>query len=142
MTTNTEAFNVLIAGAGVAGLEAAFALRDLAGDRASVRLLAADSGFVYRPMVVGEPFGYAKARRYPLEEIAQDAGAQFIGGRLRWLDTEKRIVHCEDGGQHHYDALLVALGARKRTCLSHAVTVDDTRIDEQLHGLVQDIEAG
>ena len=44
---------VLIAGAGVAGLEAAFALRELAGDRVSVTLLAPNSDFIYRPLAVG-----------------------------------------------------------------------------------------
>src|ERR1039458_4549180 len=48
--------NVLIAGGGVAGLEAAFALRELAGDRARVALLAATDDYVERAWSVGEPF--------------------------------------------------------------------------------------
>ena len=52
-------FKVLIVGGGVAGLEAALALRDLAGDRVATTLLAAATEFVYRPMRVREPFGYS-----------------------------------------------------------------------------------
>lgn len=58
-----EPFEVLIAGGGAAGLESALALRDLAGDRVSLRLLAPNREFVYRPMVLQEPFGWARARR-------------------------------------------------------------------------------
>jgi 2-polyprenyl-6-methoxyphenol hydroxylase-like FAD-dependent oxidoreductase len=52
----TERFEVLIAGGGVAGLEAAFALRDLAGDRVAVSILAPTDELVYRPTSVAEPF--------------------------------------------------------------------------------------
>jgi NADH dehydrogenase FAD-containing subunit len=65
-------FRVLIAGGGVAGLEAALALRDLAGDRVSTTLLAPEPEFVYRPMRVREPFAYSAAGHYPLESIARD----------------------------------------------------------------------
>src|SRR3954454_20013430 len=49
MSSSTDPFRVLIAGGGVAGLEAALALRDLAGDRVAVTLLAPGPDFVYRP---------------------------------------------------------------------------------------------
>ena len=55
-------FRVLIAGGGVAGLEAALALRELAGDRVATTLLAPAAEFVYRPMTVREPFAYSAAR--------------------------------------------------------------------------------
>ena len=48
---------MLIAGAGVAGLEAALALRALAEGELSVELLAPEAEFVYRPLAVTEPFG-------------------------------------------------------------------------------------
>ncbi len=69
-----EAFSVLIVGAGVAALEAALALRDLAGERIATSMIAPNAEFVYRPMTVREPFAYATARRYPLDEIARDIG--------------------------------------------------------------------
>ena len=54
---------VLIAGGGVAALEAAFALRELAGDRVAMTMLAPARDFVYRPMSVGEPFSSGRAAR-------------------------------------------------------------------------------
>ena len=57
--------HVLIAGAGVAGLEAALALRALAEDRVSVELVSPDPDFVYRPLAVAAPFRIGEARRFP-----------------------------------------------------------------------------
>ena len=44
--------DVIIAGGGVAGLEALLALHELAGPRVNVELLAPEHDFVYRPLAV------------------------------------------------------------------------------------------
>ena len=51
-------------------------------------------------------------------------------------------MHTEAGEQLSYDAVLLALGARLYPRFEHAITVDDARLDELLHGLIQDIEGG
>jgi sulfide:quinone oxidoreductase len=106
------AFHVFIAGGGVAGLEAALALRELAAEQVATTMIAPDPEFVYRPMIVREPFGFAEAQRYPLAEIAQDIGLELRSDAFKWLDGERRILHPEQGEQWSYDALLLALGAR------------------------------
>lgn len=133
---------VVIAGAGVAGLEAALALRDLAAERVSTTLLALEPEFVYRPMRVREPFAYSAARRYPLDEIARDIGAELRQEGFKSVDPGGRIVHTGSGEQLSYDALLLALGAKLQARFEHALTLDDRRLDEQMHGLIQDVEAG
>jgi sulfide:quinone oxidoreductase len=133
---------VLIAGGGVAALEAALALHDLAGDRVSTTLLAPEPEFVYRPMRVREPFAHSGARHYPLEDIARDIGAELKQDAFKRLDPVARVVHTEAGEQLAYDALILALGARPHPGFSHALTLDDRRLDEQLHGLIQDVEGG
>src|SRR4051794_23961085 len=70
-------FRVLIAGGGVAGLEALLALRDLASDRVAVTLVSAEREFSYRPMAVAEPFARGHAQRKELAEIAASCGAEF-----------------------------------------------------------------
>jgi sulfide:quinone oxidoreductase len=135
-------FRVLIVGGGVGGLEAALALRDLAGDRVATTLLAPAAEFVYRPMRVREPFGYSEARRYPLDDISRDIGIELVRDAFKWLDPDKRIVHTEAGEELEYDALLLAPGATLRPRFKHALTLDDSRLDEQLHGLIQDVEDG
>jgi sulfide:quinone oxidoreductase len=140
-TTHTP-FRVLIVGAGVAGLEAALALRELASERVSTTLLAPASEFVYRPMRVREPFGYSEARRYPLDDISRDIGIEFVRDAFKWLDPDQRVVHTEAGEKLEYDALLLAPGAVLRPRFSHALTIDDSQLDEVLHGLIQDVEGG
>lgn len=133
---------VLIAGGGVAALEALLALHDLAGDRARLTLLAPNSEFVYRPMTVREPFSYGVAQRFPLERILADAGARRIDDVLVSIDPGARTVRTGAGGEHRYDALVIALGATIKPRYEHAITIDDRRIDDLLHGLIQDVEGG
>jgi sulfide:quinone oxidoreductase len=140
-TTHTP-FRVLIVGAGVAGLEAALALRDLASDRIATTLLAPTPDFVYRPMRVREPFAYSAARQYSLEDITRDIGIEFVQDAFKWLDPDARVVHTEGGETLTYDALVLAPGARLHPRFKHALTLDDSRLDEQLHGLIEDVEGG
>jgi sulfide:quinone oxidoreductase len=145
MTTDpapSAQFEVLVAGGGVAALEAALALRDLAADRLTVKLISASPAFAYRPMSVQEPFSYGGAERYPLEEIAADIGIDLVEDTLESVDAAHTSIHTASGAEHGYDALLLALGARVRARYEHATTIDDRRLDEQLHGLIQDLEGG
>ncbi len=126
----------------MAALEAALALRELAGDRVSTTLLVPERELVYRPLRVGEPFGYRTAHRYSIDEIAQDIGAGFKHDAFKELDAPGRIVGTANGEQLEYDALLLAMGAKTRPRFRHALTIDDRHLDEQLHGLIQDVEEG
>jgi sulfide:quinone oxidoreductase len=135
-------FEVLIAGGGVAGLEAAFALRELAGDRVRVTVMAPISEFVYRPNAVKEPFTRGTARHYPLAALVADAGAELVHDALHRVDVDRRVAYTTAGVELSYDALLLGLGVQLGERYQHVTTVDDARIDEQLHGLVQDVEQG
>jgi sulfide:quinone oxidoreductase len=137
-----ERFAVLIAGGGVAGLEAAFALRDLAGDRVAITVLSGSEDFVYRPLSIGEPFNRGHAEHYGLAGLTAAAGAQLVRGTLAQVDVEQRVARTVEGTELPYDALLVATGATAEPAFEHATQFDDARIDELLHGLVQDVEEG
>ena len=135
-------FDVVIAGGGVAALETAFALRALAGESVRMTLVAPEREFVYRPMSVREPFALGPARRHPLAQIANDVGAELITDRFSWVDAPQRVVHLDGAAQLRYDALVLAVGARTHVRHPHAITVDDRRLDDALHGLIQDVEGG
>jgi sulfide:quinone oxidoreductase len=139
---DAKAFRVVIAGGGVAALEAAMALRELAGTGVNVQLIAPNADFSYRPMSVREPFAYAPADQYPLAEIAADIGAELIVDEFAWVDTEQQIAHTAKDAELGYDALLLALGATMKAPFGHGLTIDDRRMDELLHGVVQDVEDG
>ena len=114
--------NVVVAGAGVAGLETALALRALAGELVSVELVAPEHDFTYRPLAVAEPFGLGDVRRTPLASLVREAGAQLLVGALAAVDSERKIVTLEDGAECPYDMLVLALGARPREAVSGALT--------------------
>jgi sulfide:quinone oxidoreductase len=144
MTTNTPSkpFHVVIAGGGVAALEAMMALRDLAGDRVRITLLAPERDFHYRPMAVAEPFSIAHARHVALVAIAADFGASYVSGALARVEAAERRVVTGDGERIAYDALVIACGTRARPAFDGALTIDDRTLGVTLRGLVQDIEGG
>jgi len=138
----TTGYRVVIVGAGVAGLEAALALQELAGERVSVTVLAPDEEYVDRPMAVREPFASAAAHRYPLDDLLAGIGAARCVDSFKWLDPEARVIHTDGGLELEYDSVLLAVGARRIPALRHALTLDVRHMDDQLHGLIQDIEEG
>jgi sulfide:quinone oxidoreductase len=135
-----DRFRVLIAGGGVAALEGALALREHAGHAVALTLLCPEQEFFYRPLAVREPFAYGRAVSYPLADFAKDADAELVSDSFAWVDPQRRVAHTGGGGEIGYDALLLAVGARAHARYDHALTVDDRRLDELLHGLIQDIE--
>jgi sulfide:quinone oxidoreductase len=144
MTTqdSPSKFRVMIVGGGVAALETALALRHLAPEQTEMTMIAPNTDFVYRPMTVREPFAYPAARRYPLAAIVHDAGAELLSDELDWIEPAAHTIHTKSGTALEYDALVLALGAHASPRYEHAITVDDRRMDETLHGLIQDIEGG
>jgi sulfide:quinone oxidoreductase len=123
-------------------LETALALRELAPEQTAATVIAPNDEFVYRPMTVREPFAYPAARRYPVARIVADAGAELLAAELDYVEPDKRTIHIKGGETIEYDALVLALGARAVPRYKHAITIDDRRMDETLHGLIQDIEGG
>jgi sulfide:quinone oxidoreductase len=144
MTTQdpTSKLRVAIAGGGVAALETLLALRALAPELLEITMIAPNAEFVYRPMTVREPFSYPEASRYAIAPIVADQGARLVAEELAWIDPQKRIAYTASDAQVEYDALVLALGARARPRYEHAITIDDRKLDETMHGLVQDVEEG
>ena len=134
--------HVLIAGGGVAALEAMMALRALAGDRVAITLLAPDRDFRHRPMAVAEPFTIARTRHVALADVAADFGAHVVTGALASVEPTARRVHTRGGEQLDYDALVIACGTRLRPAFDGAHTIDDRGLGETLRGLVRDVEQG
>ncbi|HEV2790181.1 MAG TPA: FAD-dependent oxidoreductase [Solirubrobacterales bacterium] len=107
-----ESCKVLIVGGGVGALEAAIALRDLAGDEVQVEICAGRGDFAYRPFAVGEPYGASRVLRYELGHLAKRCGAEFRLENIVAVDTVSRHATSHDGTAIPYDYLIVACGAR------------------------------
>jgi sulfide:quinone oxidoreductase len=135
------AMRVLIAGGGVAALEAALALQALAEERVSVELLAPEPHFWYRPLSVAEPFGLGESHRFELAELAPTAGASFTLGELVGVDAERRVAHTSVGDLP-YDVLLVACGAVPAVAVTGSLTFRGPADTDRMRRLLEEIGAG
>ena len=142
MTASRNPLHVLIAGAGVAGLEAALALQALTEDEVSVELVAPEAEFTYRPLTVTEPFRVGEVKRFPLEKLAEAAGARLRTGSLAAVDPEQKIVTLESGQECSYEILLLALGARPREAIAGALTFRGPQDGPALSALLDQTTAG
>jgi sulfide:quinone oxidoreductase len=115
---------VLIAGAGVAGLEALLALHALAADRVDITILAPETKFVNRPMSVDAPFKPKRVRGLKLAEVAKEFGATWRRGTLDRVDHERHVAVTSAREEIAYDKLIVAVGARPEW-ESHAQSYGD-----------------
>jgi sulfide:quinone oxidoreductase len=133
--------DVLIAGGGVAALEALLALRRLAEERVSITLLTPEPDFVYKPLLVAEPFDLGHAYRFDLAEIVAQQSAELKVGRLLGVDPSSATASTWTGEVHRYDALLVACGGRPEAWLSGAFTfgLDDS---SEMRRVLAGLEAG
>jgi sulfide:quinone oxidoreductase len=113
---------VVVAGAGVAGLETALALQALAEGFVSVVLVTPETEFTYRPLAVAEAFRVAEMRRFPLGRLVRAAGANLVHGAAAAVDADRKTLTLEDGAELGYDALVLALGARPRAVIPDALT--------------------
>jgi sulfide:quinone oxidoreductase len=134
---NPSALRVVIAGAGVAGLEAMLALGELAGDRVEVEVLSPARQFVYRPMLVAEPFGTARALRLDLDPIIAAAGAHHRMEAMIGAELGDRTVRTSAGRSVHFDALVVTLGGRPSEAVPGAITFDASPPNPRLERLLR-----
>lgn len=132
-----ERNRVLIAGGGVAALEALLALQELAGPALELTLLAPDPRFEYTPLSVAEPFGLGRAHSFELSEILRDRGVETVADALEAVEAGERRVRTAGGLALSYDALLVAIGARRRNALFGAVTFSGSRATAEIRRLLR-----
>jgi sulfide:quinone oxidoreductase len=133
---------VLVAGGGVAGLEALLALHDLAGERVALTLLAPERQFTYRPMAVAVPFARGHMQRHDLADVARHVGAEVVRGELAEVDTDASAAVTTDGRTITYDALIVAVGAVSEPAYSRVRTWTPELDQEVFGGLLADLEEG
>ncbi len=133
---------VLIAGAGIAGIETALALRHLAGDLVEVELRDPRRTFSFRPFAVGEPYGAARVFRYDLERLTECCGASFRSDGIASVDAERRTASTRDGESLAYDYVVVASGVRTLWAVPGAVTFWGVADEGQVGDVIAELRAG
>jgi sulfide:quinone oxidoreductase len=133
---------IVIAGGGVAGLEALLGLHSMTGDRVHVTLIAPDPDFVYRPLAVAQPFALGDAHRVPLRTFADEAGAELLQDAVVGVDDAAGEVRLAGGGTRAFDAALIAPGGRAVQGIPGVTTWWPGGDPEVYGGLLRDIEEG
>jgi sulfide:quinone oxidoreductase len=126
---------VVIAGGGVAALEALLALQAEAGSLVDVTVVADSDTFTYRSLQIGETFGLAAPRRYRLASLVEDAGARFVHASIASISAGARELLLDDRQQIPYDALLLATGARSVPAFDHGIAFTPAAFEEILEDL-------
>jgi sulfide:quinone oxidoreductase len=130
---------VAVAGAGTAGLEAALALRALAGDRAVVELIDPGERFTLAATAVERAFGTDTGLDVQLATLVARAGATLRRGRLVAVDAPRHLAMLAGGELVAYDKLLIAVGARAEATLPEALTFTGHREAGEVRALVDGV---
>jgi len=137
-TTRPKTFGgarVLIAGGGVAALEAMFCLRALLREKVDIELLTPEPIFFYRPLSVVR--GVRGVWRFELADLAEVAGAQLTLDALASVDAERHRGRTRHGAEIPYDFLVVACGALPRPVIRDALTFRGPADREAFAALVE-----
>lgn len=106
---------IVILGAGFAGLETAFSLRQQLDDRSEITVVSADEDFIFKPNTIYLPFG-ADERRLHIG-LAEPLFRRHINlklGSVSGFDPNAQAVSLSDGTCLRYDYAVIATGATMR----------------------------
>lgn len=129
---------VVVAGSGIAGIEAVLGLGELAPD-AEVVVVSPAHELLHHAL--GDvPSSMGGVTRYPLSRICAELGVERVTDVVVAVDAAASKVITRKHGELAYDALLVAVGARRVMSLDHALLFGsslDVPAVENLLGLVR-----
>lgn len=134
--------HILIAGGGVAAVELALALDDLAGERVRMTLVAPQPDFELRALRTAEPFSADHMRRHSLRDLADRVGAELVPDTVAAVDAGRHAVRLAKHGLLSFDTLVLAVGARRRTAFPRAITFPGDQSSVEYNGLLADLEEG
>jgi sulfide:quinone oxidoreductase len=140
--TERNPARVLVAGGGVAALEAVLALRAHSRTAFEIEILAPNDEVHSRPLSVAEPFDAVQPRPLSLHAFASDNSARFHPGTLAAVHPLRRTVATGEGETIGYDALLVATGTAARPALPGALTFRGPQDVPAFRQLLDEIDAG
>jgi sulfide:quinone oxidoreductase len=113
--------HIVVAGGGVAAIEAVAALRALAGPIPRITLLAPENQLTPRAASVATPFGFGAPNPLPFETIRRHARFDLHRGALARVEPDDHVAVADHGEPIRYDKLLVAVGARPEPAVPGAI---------------------
>jgi sulfide:quinone oxidoreductase len=133
---------VVIAGGGVAGLEALIGLRTLAGDRLELELITPSQTFVQRPLIVAGMFGAAPGPSLDVAEVAKMVRGTWTEDSITGVLPGSGVVTLAGGEHRRYDILVIALGAKATDSIPGAIAFGTPRGTERFRRLLAEAQDG
>lgn len=106
--------NVIVVGAGIGGVPAAYELRKRLGKQHTVTLIGASPYFEFTPSNPWVAVGWRQVEqtRVALQEPLQDKGVTWIAERVEHIDPEAKRLRVSSGRELDYDYLVIATGPK------------------------------
>lgn len=139
---SSRPIRVLIAGGGVAGLEALLALHHRATGLVEAVLMAPEPTFTYRPLAVLEPFVAGSMPAVPLAEVAAEHDAVLLQDALAAVEPDEQVAITRDGERLPYDELIIATGARPQPVVPGAIAFGGPDDVPALTAVVEGVRSG
>lgn len=121
---SADPLRVLVAGAGVGGLELALALDELAGDRVALTVVDPAEAYTERAWSPDRVLTPGAHPPVPLATILAPVGATILRDALAAVDTAAHRATLHSGRTLAYDVLVVAVGARNGEVPHGAIAFD------------------
>jgi sulfide:quinone oxidoreductase len=135
-----ERKRVVICGGGIAAVEALLALRAHIKVGLQVHLVAPNDELVYQPLAVAAPFDLAETTMLSLSHVARDQDARLHVDALLAVDPKRRCVRLTSEAELAYDALLIAVGARRCAWLDGALHFGGASAVKGFRSLLAELE--
>src|SRR3954469_21251740 len=139
---STPRQRVVIAGSGVAAVEALLALRELVGPHVAVELLAPERELLYRPSSVAVPFGFGAPEPLDVDALAARMGADVRRAALAGVDAGRGVALLAGGEEVAYDRLVLAVGAHPHRVLPGAIRFAGPADAPALQGVLEAVARG
>jgi sulfide:quinone oxidoreductase len=133
---------IVIAGGGVAGLEALLALHRRLHGLVELVLIAPAERFAYRPLTAAAPFSGVPVPTLALADVAAEHAAAFVQDALAAVDADAQVATLADGTTVPYDVLVVAPGAVAEPVVPHAISLGGPADVPALAALVDRVRGG
>ena len=105
--------HVIIIGGSYAGMAAALECRERMPEHEKITLVSAREDFIFFPSLIWVVQGEREIEdiSFPVRPVLDEAGIEFVHGRLESIDPTSRTVTLSNGESLHYDKCLLATGA-------------------------------
>jgi sulfide:quinone oxidoreductase len=133
---------VLVYGGDIAALETALALRRICADRVDLTLVSPVRDLPVRTQAAGAPAAEGRPARFDLGALATEHGLAFRSDAIVAVDDERREARTITGNRIHFDALVIAFGARPRGAIPGVTTCWGAGDAGALDGLLDEMRLG